>query len=152
VGDEHRPAGAALEQPGEPSGAGVPVEGLQHEVLAGLAPAAGLRLRPLGLDRAAAAGEVQVLDVRARDLVWSLLRLRPGGFPWLTVAGKRLTGWIVIDATIITAASKKAGAAVPSKPIQPPCPRPPQMPKLVEPVFRPGEQPPAPPPLSVRSG
>ncbi|MFI6492303.1 transposase [Streptomyces sp. NPDC050564] len=51
---------------------------------------------------------------RVRRHVWSLLRLRPGGFPWLVVAGKRLCGWIVIDldATIITAASKKAGAAV----------------------------------------
>jgi hypothetical protein len=51
---------------------------------------------------------------RVRRHVWSLLHLRPGGFPWLSVAGRRLTGWIVIDmdATIITAASKKAGAAV----------------------------------------
>ncbi|MGW0827893.1 IS1380 family transposase [Streptomyces sp. NPDC002845] len=49
-----------------------------------------------------------------RAHVWSLLHLRPGGFPWLTVAGKRLTGWIVIDmdATIITSASKKEQAAV----------------------------------------
>ncbi|MFJ3277951.1 hypothetical protein [Streptomyces halstedii] len=39
--------------------------------------------------------------------VWPRLRLRPGGCPWLTVAGRRLTGWIVIDldATIITAVS-----------------------------------------------
>ena len=46
--------------------------------------------------------------------MWSLLHLRPGGFPWLVVAGKRLTGWIVIDldATVITSASKKTGAAV----------------------------------------
>jgi hypothetical protein len=51
-------------------------------------------------------------DIRRH--VWSLLHLRPGGFPWLTVAGKRLTGWIVIDidATIILAASKKTGSAV----------------------------------------
>lgn len=51
---------------------------------------------------------------RMRRHVWSLLRLRPGGFPWLAVAGKRLTGWIVIDldATVITAASKRARAAV----------------------------------------
>ncbi|MDW8809405.1 transposase [Streptomyces scabiei] len=50
---------------------------------------------------------------RVRRHVWSLLHLRPGGFPWLTVAGKRLTGWIVIDldATIITSASKKTGTA-----------------------------------------
>ena len=51
---------------------------------------------------------------RVRRHVWSLLALRPGGFPWLMVAGKRLTGWIVIDidATIILAASNKTGAAV----------------------------------------
>ncbi|MBT2458751.1 IS1380 family transposase [Streptomyces sp. ISL-86] len=49
---------------------------------------------------------------RVRRHVWSLLHLRPGGFPWLSVAGKRLHGWIVIDldATIITAASKKERA------------------------------------------
>ncbi|MFJ7493456.1 transposase [Streptomyces sp. NPDC097727] len=36
-----------------------------------------------------------------------------GGFPWLTVAGKRLHEWVIVDldATIITAASKKGGAA-----------------------------------------
>jgi hypothetical protein len=34
---------------------------------------------------------------RVRRHVWGLLHLRPGGFPWLVVAGKRLTGWIVID-------------------------------------------------------
>ncbi|MEV0219260.1 transposase [Streptomyces sp. NPDC050704] len=45
--------------------------------------------------------------------VWKLLRLRPGGFPWLTVAGRTLTGWIVVDldATVITSASRKEGAA-----------------------------------------
>ncbi|WP_371666608.1 hypothetical protein OG985_46380 [Streptomyces sp. NBC_00289] len=49
------------------------------------------------------------MRARVRRHVWSLLHLRPGGFPWLTVAGKRLHGWVVIDmdATIITAASKK---------------------------------------------
>lgn len=49
---------------------------------------------------------------RVRRHVWSLLYLRPGGFPWLTVPGKHLHRWIVIDmdATIITAASKKQGA------------------------------------------
>ncbi len=48
-----------------------------------------------------------------RRQVWGLLALRPGGFPWLTVAGKVLTGWVVIDldATLITAHSTKAGAA-----------------------------------------
>ncbi|MGI5134697.1 transposase [Streptomyces sp. CA-106110] len=49
---------------------------------------------------------------QVRRHVWPLLRLRPGGFPWLSVAGKRLTGWIIVDldATIITSASKKQGA------------------------------------------
>ncbi|RVX37918.1 DDE family transposase [Nonomuraea polychroma] len=51
---------------------------------------------------------------RVRGQVWQLLHLRPGGFPWLKVAGKRLLGWIVIDidATIITSVSDKHGAAV----------------------------------------
>src|SRR5436190_11203802 len=51
---------------------------------------------------------------RVRRHVWHLLVLRPGGFPWLSVAGKRLTGWVVIDmdATLITAYSAKQGAAV----------------------------------------
>ena len=50
-------------------------------------------------------------QVRAR--VWELLARRPQGFPWLTVAGKLLTGWVVIDldATLITAYSDKQGAA-----------------------------------------
>jgi len=49
---------------------------------------------------------------RVRRHVWSQLALRPGGFPWLTVAGKYLHRWVVIDmdATIITSASKKQGA------------------------------------------
>lgn len=51
---------------------------------------------------------------RVRRHVWTLLRLRPGGFPWLVVAGKRLTGWIVIDidATLVTSHSVKDGTAV----------------------------------------
>ncbi len=50
---------------------------------------------------------------RVRRHVWTLLHLRPGGFPYLTVAGRHLKGWIVLDmdATIITAASRKQGAA-----------------------------------------
>ena len=50
---------------------------------------------------------------RVRRHVWDLLAKRPGGFPWLLVAGKLLTGWIVIDldATLITAHSDKQGAA-----------------------------------------
>ena len=37
----------------------------------------------------------------------------PSGFPWLEIAGKTLTGWLVIDmdATLVTAYSEKQGAA-----------------------------------------
>ena len=37
----------------------------------------------------------------------------PGRFPWLVIAGKILTGWLVIDldGTLITAHSDKEGAA-----------------------------------------
>jgi hypothetical protein len=57
---------------------------------------------------------VAAVRARVRAHVWHLLTLRPGGFPWLCVAGKLLTGWVVIDidATLITAHSAKAGAAV----------------------------------------
>lgn len=50
---------------------------------------------------------------RVRRHVWMLLRLRPGGFPRLTVAGRALTGWIGVDldATVITSMSRKEGAA-----------------------------------------
>lgn len=50
---------------------------------------------------------------RIRRYVWMLLHLRPGGFPQVSVAGKCLKGWIVldVDATIITTTSNKEGAA-----------------------------------------
>jgi hypothetical protein len=50
---------------------------------------------------------------RIRAHVWELIRATPSGFPWLTIAGKILTGWLVIDidATLITACSDKEGAA-----------------------------------------
>jgi Transposase DDE domain group 1 len=59
------------------------------------------------LDRAAKA------RARARAHVWTLVSGTPGGFPWLTVAGKTLAGWLVIDmdATLVTARSDKEGAA-----------------------------------------
>ncbi|WP_338898257.1 IS1380 family transposase [Streptomyces sp. TG1A-60] len=87
---------------------------LRRRPLFGLAASdSTARRTPAALDEAALA---RIARARAgvRRHVWGLLHLRPGGFPWLTVAGKRLTGWIVIDldATIITSASKKAGAAV----------------------------------------
>lgn len=57
----------------------------------------------------------RVERVRAaiRRVVWTLLALRPGGFPWIQVAGRELTGWYVLDldATIVTCTSRKDGAA-----------------------------------------
>jgi hypothetical protein len=62
----------------------------------------------------AALGRIGKARAKVRRHVWHLLGRRPGGFPWLTVAGKLLTGWIVIDmdATLITAHSDKHGATV----------------------------------------
>jgi hypothetical protein len=50
---------------------------------------------------------------RARAHVWTLTEGTPAGFPWLAIAGKTLTGWLVIDldATLVTASSDKEGAA-----------------------------------------
>lgn len=50
---------------------------------------------------------------RVRAHVWELIATTGRGFPWLVVAGKVLTGWVVIDldATIIESSSPKAGAA-----------------------------------------
>ena len=50
---------------------------------------------------------------RARAHVWDLIERTPAGFPWLVIAGKAMTGWLVIDmdATLVTASSDKEGAA-----------------------------------------
>ena len=50
---------------------------------------------------------------RARAHAWKLIEETPRGFPWLVIAGKTLTGWLVIDmdATLVTARSDKEGAA-----------------------------------------
>jgi Transposase DDE domain group 1 len=50
---------------------------------------------------------------RARAHAWKLIEGTPAGFPWLVIAGKALTGWLVIDmdATLVTASSDKEGAA-----------------------------------------
>jgi len=87
---------------------------LHHRPLFGAAASDSTARRTLAALDEATLVKIAKVRARVRRHVWSLLHLRPGGFPWLTVAGKRLTGWIVIDldATVITAASKKAGAAV----------------------------------------
>ncbi|MGO9081754.1 MAG: IS1380 family transposase [Streptosporangiaceae bacterium] len=50
---------------------------------------------------------------KARARAWKLIEGTPAGFPWLVIAGKTLTGWLVIDmdATLVTASSDKEGAA-----------------------------------------
>jgi len=65
-----------------------------------------------GLDETALR-RIATARAKVRARVWDLLARRPQGFPWLTVAGKPLTGWVVIDmdATLITAHSDKQGAA-----------------------------------------
>jgi hypothetical protein len=67
----------------------------------------GLAGSAASLDRIARA------RARARAHVWMLLEETAGGFPWLVIAGKALTGWLVIDmdATLVTASSDKEGAA-----------------------------------------
>ncbi|GAA4228520.1 hypothetical protein GCM10023075_33990 [Streptosporangium album] len=81
-----------------------------HAALFGVAPSDSTTRRALaGLDEAMLA-RIAKARARVRRRVRGLLHLRPGGFPWLTVAGKRLRGWIVIDIDID--ASDKSGAAV----------------------------------------
>jgi hypothetical protein len=80
----------------------------------GDAPSAPTVRRALSL-----AGTPAMLDriararARARAGVWQLIEDTTAGFPWLVIAGKALTGWLVIDldATLVTASSDKEGAA-----------------------------------------
>ncbi len=62
---------------------------------------------PASLDKIAGA------RAKARAHAWQLIEDTPAGFPWLAIAGKALTGWLVIDldATLVTAHSDKEGAA-----------------------------------------
>ena len=89
-------------------------------VLAHLAPVLGTA--PSGptirrsLDLAGGAAVLEQIArarAKARAHVWQLIEATPAGFPWLVIAGKTLTGWLVIDmdATLVTARSDKEGAA-----------------------------------------
>ncbi|MEU6657381.1 IS1380 family transposase [Streptomyces sp. NPDC046900] len=59
------------------------------------------------------AARVERARAAIRRVVWTLLALRPGGFPWISVCGRELAGWYVLDldATIVTCTSRKEGAA-----------------------------------------
>lgn len=48
-----------------------------------------------------------------RRVVWTLLALRPGGFPWIQVCGREPANWYVLDldATVVTCTSRKEDAA-----------------------------------------
>lgn len=64
------------------------------------------------LDAAALAVVAKARAVHRRAM-WARLAARPGGFPWIRVAGKTWTGWIVIDvdASLVESHSDKEGAA-----------------------------------------
>src|SRR5215468_6116691 len=83
-------------------------------VLAHLAPVLGTPpsgptvRRALGLaGTAAMLGRIARARARARAHVWTMIEGTAAGFPWLAIAGKILTGWVVIDldATLVTARS-----------------------------------------------
>lgn len=59
------------------------------------------------------AARVERVRAAIRRVVWTMLALRPGGFPWLSVCGRELTNWYVLDldATLVTCTSRKDGAA-----------------------------------------
>jgi hypothetical protein len=58
-------------------------------------------------------GKIARARAKIRAHVRGLIAATPAGFPWLTIAGKTLAGWLVIDmdATLVTAHSDKEGAA-----------------------------------------
>lgn len=59
------------------------------------------------------AARIERVRAMARRLVWTWLALHPGGFPWISVCGRQLPGWYVLDldATVVTCTSGKEGAA-----------------------------------------
>ena len=80
----------------------------------GDAPSAPTVRRALDLaGTASALDKIARARARARAHAWTLIEGTPAGFPWLQIAGKTLTGWLVIDmdATLVTASSDKEGAA-----------------------------------------
>jgi hypothetical protein len=88
-------------------------QGLRH-----LAPVTGpVPFTPTVWRALAEVGELQLGRINAavtafRRYWWGLLADRPDGFPWLTVAGRELTGTTVLDldASIVAAASEKENA------------------------------------------
>ena len=84
-----------------------------HAPVLGSEPSDTTVRRTLELADPATLDKVARARAAVRAHVWSLICARPAGFPWLAIAGKVLTGWLVIDldGTLITARSDKEGAA-----------------------------------------
>ena len=79
----------------------------------GAAPSGSTVRRALGLADARTLARIAQARARIRAHVWKQIEQTPAGFPWLAIAGKTLTGWLVIDmdATLVTAHPDKEGAA-----------------------------------------
>jgi len=84
-----------------------------HAPVLGPEPSDTTVRRTLELADSRTLGKIARVRARVRAHVWELIAATPAGFPWLSIAGKVLEGWLVIDmdATLITARSDKQGAA-----------------------------------------
>jgi hypothetical protein len=89
------------------------IEVLRHQAALFAAPSDATVRRALDELDEAAVRRIARARRTVRDHVWRLLAARPEGFPQVSVAGRRLSGWVVVDAdaTIITCVSGKQGAA-----------------------------------------
>lgn len=90
------------------------IELLRHQAAVFGAPASDSTVRRMLVEADAKAhARIRAARARVRAHVWELIAARDGGFCWVAIAGRVLTGWIVIDidATLITAHSNKQGAA-----------------------------------------
>jgi hypothetical protein len=84
-----------------------------QELVFGAPPSDTTIWRTLELADGKTLRKVAKARAKVRTHVWELIAATAAGFPWLTIAGKLLAGWLVIDldATLITAHSDKEGAA-----------------------------------------
>jgi hypothetical protein len=88
-------------------------QGLRHLApVVGAVPSTPTVWRALGEAGELALARVNAAVVTFRRYWWGQLAARPRGFPWLTVAGRELTGVTVVDldASIVFAASEKENA------------------------------------------
>jgi hypothetical protein len=69
----------------------------QHAPVLGAEPSDTTVRRTLELADLRTLDKVARVRAAVRTHVWSLIAATPAGFPWLSVAGKLLAGWLVID-------------------------------------------------------